>query len=232
MRPALAPLSLLAALIAGPVLADIAAEAKSVVGERELLAEFYEDLDLDGQDEAILHFADDCGDMGCKWVILAMIDDAAIEVGSGDAQTVTLMSTEPMGAVVEADGVFWAWDGSEFYPHHSFLEREDARQIPPSLGDREALMVNTPWGDASPESLSVWSIDVTDDGHRERIIVVGDLGYSIGGYASPYLIVSKGGEVLAQGYSMDFPRIFTNPAGGARVVEIMPKGITEKQIGH
>lgn len=231
MRRTLVPLSLLAAVIAGPALADIEAAAKSFAGDRDLIAEFYEDLNLDGQNEAVLHFADSCGAMGCDWVLLTMRDGAAVEVGSGEAETVAIRSTAPMGAVVEADGVFWAFDG-EFYPHYSFLERPDAREIPFSIGDREALIVNTEWGDASPDSLHVWSIDVTDDGKRERIITVGDLSYSLGGTASPYLILSQDGAMLAKGYSMDFPRIFTNPAGGARVVEIMPRAITEKQIGR
>lgn len=231
MRPTLAPLALVTALLAGPALADIKADAKNFAEGRELIAEFYADLDLDGEDEAVLHFADNCGALGCEWALLTMYDGDAVQVGSGEAETVSLRSTPPMGAVIEADGVFWAFDG-EVYPHYSFLERPDAREIPPSLDDRQALIVNTDWGDASRESLHVWSVDVTGDGSRERIITVGDLAYSMGGTATPYLILSRSGDMLAKGYSMDFPRIFTNPAGGARVVEIMPRAITEKQIGR
>lgn len=231
MRPALAPVSLVAALLAGPALADIQAAAKGIAGDRELIAEFYADLNLDGNDEAVLHFADSCGDMGCDWTILTMHDGSAVEIGSGVATSLAMVPTAPVGTVIDADGVLWAWAGSEVYPHYSFLERPDVREIPPAAGDREALKTHTEWGDASPDSLHVWSIDVTNDGKRERIITVGDLGYSIGGYASPYLILSQDGELMASGYSMDFPRIFTNPAGGARVVEVMPRAMTEKQIG-
>lgn len=231
MRTTSALLPLIVAAMAGPAVAGIESEASAFTEGREVAAELFVDLNLDGMDEAILHFADSCGELGCDWVILSMRDGEGVEIGGGRSHSLDLMPTEPMGAVIEADGVWWAWAGAEVFPHFSHLERPDVREIPASLGDREALATHTEWGDADPECLHAWSIDVTGDGQREKIIVVGDLAYSIGGAASPYAIFGADGSVLATGYSMDFPRVFTNPAGGARVIEVMPRAIAEKQIG-
>lgn len=225
-------LPLFAILAAGPAIAGIEAEVQAVTEGREILNEIHTDLDLDGSTEAIVHFADSCGPLGCDWIILTMRDGAAVEIGGGQSKAVSMAPTEPEGTVIEADGVLWAWTEGELYPHYSHLEHEDAREVPASLGDIEALKAHTDWGDTDLDNLRVWVRDVTGDGKRERIIVVNDLDHSIGGMAAPYAILSPtGGEVMAKGFSMDFPRIFTNPEGGARVLEIMPRAITEKQIG-
>src|SRR5215207_7684893 len=113
-------MSLAAGLAVLPLaaLAGIEEEAAAFTAERPVKVQLFEDLDLDGDREALLQFDADCDARGCPWALLALGEDGtASEVGGGRAQDISLVPTAPEGAVIDADSVLWAYTNGEFYPY-------------------------------------------------------------------------------------------------------------------
>lgn len=230
----LARLTALAAattLAATAVAADTAALTDAWLAGRTADARVVADMDGDGLDEVLITLNDTCNDEGCDWVLLSTIDGSLTELMRGHDLTVAMDGTDADGYTINANGTYWAWSGENnlVYPYYSLLERPDIATIPAGKSDL-ALIGQSEYADADTASLNVWLQDIDGDGDRERIVVIAGVVNMINGNLAPYVIGSSSGDILVQGYSMDFPRIFTTRTGGSRIVDVMGSHMVEHVI--
>jgi hypothetical protein len=219
------------AVIATPTLADTTALTDAWLEGREAAARVIADMDEDGRDEVLVTLTDQCDDAGCDWSLLTDIDGKMVEILTGHDRSVAMVGEIGNGYTVDADGTFWAWSGEEatVYPYYSLLERDGISTIPSGRKDLE-LIAKSEYATADTSRLNVWLQDIDGDGTRERIIVIAGVVNMINGNLAPYVIGSDDGDVLVQGYSMDFPRIFTTTTGGSRIVDVMGRTMIEHVI--
>ena len=228
---AMSATTILAATAVAADTADTAAMTDAWLAGRAADARVIADMDGDGLDEVLLTLTDTCNADGCDWVLLSMIDGSLAEVLRGHDLTVAMDGTPEDGFTVNANGTFWAWSGRDgiVYPYYSLLEREGIETIPAGSAD-VTLVAQSEYAGADTADLRVWLQDIDGDGIRERIVVLDGVTNLINGNLAPYVIGSDQGALLVQGYSMDFPRIFTTSTGGSRIVDVMGRTMVEHVI--
>ena len=173
------------------------------------------DIDQDGEVEALVAYTDDCGDAGCLFGIVDRgADGSFAEVVYQYGETPELVSG---GTVIDANGVYWTWNGASLQPYHDIYE---TLEFYPGTGADKAIIVeHQPWQtDLRNYDIQMANIDLVGDAQPERFVWLDGPEYKIG-QASPYFVFSDDGEILAQGSFIDRPYLFhLNDRKGAALV--------------
>jgi hypothetical protein len=164
----------------------------------------FADFDQDGELEAIVTYAEDCGPGGCLFSIVDLDAEGSYgEVAYQYGQTPTIVSG---GTVIDANGVFWTWSGHSLLPYYDFF---DTLEFYPGTGAEQAtLMELEPWRSVLRNyDIQMANVDLFGDQTPERFAWLEGSEYKVG-QASPSYIFSEAGEVLMQGTFIDRPYIF------------------------
>ncbi|MCW3784657.1 hypothetical protein [Defluviimonas salinarum] len=233
--------SSLALLAAFPALAEAAASGfeppaglleaiDAVAAGREILETHFLDMSGSGQPEALVELGGDCPDGLCDWSLVALTDAGWTEVGVGSAREVGFEETEGGGAVVNSDGVTWAYSGGAgIYPWGDLLQ--GARSDTASGEDLALIAASSKYTETEKMRVDRYTLDLNGDGADERIFLVGGLYYAAGTWGTPYLIYGSDGALILEGASADMPRIFPMPDGkGVQVIDVVPAGYMVNEI--
>lgn len=184
----------------------------------------YADMSGNGEQQALVIF-DNCDDAGCEWQLVAHKRDGGFQaVGASWGQNVTFEATAGNGAVVNADGVTWAYSGHWIYPFGSLL---DHVQPQPGTGaDAEAIVAATEFKDVTTKDVTTFKINLSEssDG-MEKIHLIGGLHNSFGQSGYPFVVADAQGAVVTSGLAIDMPFVFSaGENGGTTIVWNTPSG--------
>ncbi|KKN86211.1 hypothetical protein LCGC14_0270800 [marine sediment metagenome] len=164
----------------------------------------FADFDQDGEIEAIVTYADDCGPGGCLFSIVDLDADGIYgEVAYQYGQAPTVVSG---GTVIDANGVFWTWSGQSLLPYYDFFDTLEF--YAGTSAEQAAIMKLEPWRPVLRNyDIQMANVDLLGDGTPERFAWLDGSEYKVG-QASPYYVFSDTGEILMQGNYIDRPYLF------------------------
>lgn len=204
----------------GDAAADILAESPDLRFERV-------DLDQDGKDEGFLASREPCSSP-CPFAILDKTGSGGIGVVvRQSAKKAVLQGTASGGKVVDADGVIYAWDGYEMFPHFDLLPRVQDRQ---ATGDDREIVKDATGQDYYAPDMTAYDVDLVDDQEKETVLIINSA--FVNGMA-PFHVFDASGDRIYHGYSVDRPRIYKVTEQGekrARILWVTPSGFRLETI--
>lgn len=218
----------LSGITASPALSDPLGQAiDEILARTPEFSTIRIDLDGDGTEEAVMHGSDYCT-APCPFLIIDTIDGDTMGVAArGSAETVEIRETSPSGHVLDADGVIYAWDGYEMFPHADLLSEIPDRD---ATGADRRLVARATGQDYYAPDMQVFDTDLVGDDDKETIIIVN--AAFVNGMA-PFHVFDASGDRIYHGYSMDRPRIYPvieEEQKRARFVWVTPKGLRLETI--
>lgn len=179
------------------------------------------DMGKDGSLEALVRMSEPCEADGCEWRFIAKSGDGWSIAATGLAKDAYLEKTEGDDAVLNTDGITWAWSGSVLYPYASLLE--SATGVAASSEEIAFIATNSEFTLSDKFTATLYRLDLFGDGSDDRIFLINGLYYTVGTWGTPYLVFDSENKLLDSGVSMDMPRIFKAADGdGFHVVEVTP----------
>jgi hypothetical protein len=190
----------------------------------------WQDFDGDGAVEALVWAAGPDGAPGTSWELLAGAEPQV--VFRWEAASTEVIPTDPQGAVIQADGITWAWDGRRVRPHYDLVIQNIQNITPPLPKDREMLAA-VGFTDLVDEYTQVLRLDLLPAvAGRESIVALADEMYRGADFSTPYFIFTEEGELLLQGLSIFHPAIFSHPDGGLSLIEETGAGMSLVRLGE
>lgn len=230
-------LAALALTVAAPVVEaaessppeDLAEILEQMPGSDQITEITYFDMSSNGRSEALVYLGGLCDQGACEWKLFAEGESGWRAVGGGAAQSVAFEPTMDSGAVVNADGITWAYSGGpSMYMWGDLLEG----LRPEAASDEEYRLVGgtSQYKETSRLRLEKFELDLNGDSHPERIFLIGGLHYKVGMWGTPYLIYDQNDDLILSGVSTDTPRIFRSAHGSSVVVNVVPAGLQVAEI--
>lgn len=179
-------------------------------------------------DFSALVTTDNCGDDGCQWFFVSKLGSGYEPVGGGFSDAVTIKETEGNGRMISADGVNWAWTGSEMQPWGDIISF--AKEHPPRKHDREHLLKIIPDIGTGIERVRVWDFDPFGAIWNHRLMEIPVEGPEWR-RESRFILVNRLGEVLIDDNFEKRPYIFPTHAGRATMIAYTADGgLTQTQL--
>lgn len=172
---------------------------------RDVSAIHFADMDQDGRLEAMVSYPDDCNSLGC---LFAIVDD----FNTGVYQVAAYQYGEKPeiiydGAVIDASGAYWTWDGRTLQPYGNALLSYTKESG--TVDDVEAIEAVDPWRkDLSRFKIDAYLIDLIGDKRLERVLYVKSLAQA-SGQAYPFYILDADGHVVDSDYALELPFFHT-----------------------
>ena len=177
------------------------------------------DLNLDGQEEALLLLTEGCEGAACPWRLLGAdpFGSGYGVIAAGFGSGTGLIETYPEGHVIISDGVILSWDGAQLLPHHDLLslapdrsaEAGEVRDLNRRLSASYRAM-----------QLRVHELDPFGTGETWRLYVAPPDGSAPEGPAAFHL-VSPRGEPRHQGVSSGRPWLYQDNGPDGVVLRIV-----------
>lgn len=187
------------------------------------------DLGKDGSEEALVRMSSPCEGQACEWRFVAKAETGWTVISSGFAEDAYLEETAGGDAVVNTDGITWAWSGTKLYPYASILENTPA--VKATADELSFIAKNSKFTEGEKFTASLFRFDLFQDGSDDRIFLIRGLYYTVGTWGTPYLIFDDADRLIDSGVSMDMPRIFRNAKGeGIHVLEVTPVSTAIKTV--
>lgn len=187
------------------------------------------DIGKDGVPEALVRMAEPCEGTACEWRFVAKTDAGWTVVSKGFAQDAYLEKTAGDEAVLNTDGVTWAWSGSMLYPYASLLE--GVTGVAANAEEIAFIAKNSDFTDTEKFDAHLFRIDLFGDGTDDRIFLINGLFYKTGTWGTPYLIFDAADRLLDAGVSMDMPNIYRGSDGkSVHVLEVTPFSTAMKTL--
>ncbi len=167
-------------------------------------ATVHADIDQDGEMEALVTYDSDCGPGGCLFSIVDVDAEGQLgEVAYQYGQAPGLVSD---GTVIDANGVFWTWNGAALLPYYDFFE--DLEFYSGTERDVATIRTHEPWRPVLRNyDIRMANIDLIGSETPERFVWLKGSEYKIG-QASPYFVFDDAGQILMQGAFIDRPYLF------------------------
>lgn len=179
------------------------------------------DIGKDGSLEALVRMSEPCEADGCEWRFIAKTGETWTIASTGFAKDAYLEKTAGDDAVLNTDGVTWAWSGSVLYPYASLLET--ATGVEANAEEIDFISKNSEFTLTDKFTGTLYRLDLFGDGSDDRIFLIDGLYYTVGTWGTPYLIFDSENKLLDSGVSMDMPRVFKAADGdGFHIVEVTP----------
>jgi len=189
------------------------------------------DLDLDGQEEALLLLTEACEGEACPWRLLGAdpFGDGYGIVAAGFGSRTGLVETYPEGHVIQSDGVLLAWDGTQLLPHHGLLAMSTDR----SADAGEARLLNRLLS-SSYRALQIRAheVDPFGSGAIWPLYVIQPDG-SAPDAAGEFYLLTPEGEIRHRGSSLGRPWLYqdNSPDGVIlRLVSLTRDGILVESL--
>lgn len=201
-------LAIVASLTAGAALAQDApaglTDAVTALTSEGTAVATYGDIDQDGSQEALVTWSNDCNEAGCLFGIVDLTADGGYgTVAYQYGQEAHLVSND---AVIDANGVYWTWNGSALLPwadEYGHLEFYTGRP-----NDKAAILKIQPWHKGMVNyDIKIANIDLVGDEMPERFMMLHGNKYAVS-QASPWFIFDADDRLLAQGVFTDRPFLF------------------------
>jgi len=187
------------------------------------------DIGKDGSLEALVRMSEPCEGDGCEWRLITQTVDGWVFAATGFAKDAYLEKTAGDDAVINTDGVTWAWSGWVLYPYASLLE--NATGVEATAKDIDLIAKSSEFTETDKFTATLYRQDLFSDGSDDRIFLINGLYYTVGTWGTPYLIFDSENRLLDSGVSMDMPRIFQASDGdGFHVVEVTPFSNMKKTV--
>lgn len=200
--------------------------AQAFGGQHGETESFMLDLDQSGSPEILLVQVENCLEDGCAWQLLRETHSGLEEVSSGLAWNASMERTFPAGGVLMTDGITWALNDAGLFPFGDILGLTSQR--PTRTSELERIQEIAGFETVSASDIDSWSFSYSVDGDAVFAhvhVLTGD-EFLIGHWGSPYLIFDHDDNLMQEGVSSEFPRIFPDPdADGFSVVDIVPAGL-------
>lgn len=179
------------------------------------------DIGKDGSLEALVRMSEPCEADECEWRFIAKTGDAWAIASTGFAKDAYLEKTAGDDAVLNTDGVTWAWSGSMLYPYASLLE--NATGVEANAEEIAFIATTSEFTLTDKFKATLYRIDLFGDGSDDNIFLIKGLYYAVGTWGTPYLIYNSENKLIDAGVSMDMPKIYQAADGdGFHVVETTP----------
>lgn len=188
------------------------------------------DINGDGiQDETILMDADCDTDGRCPWAVLIGGGEAQISGGTAfDISGTTWVPPESDAnrSAIRADDVTWGIFDGAMFPVNDLIGSKSVRPGIANRNDADIVGSMTEFGPQDQSMMQIWRGDFMPDEGEEAIIVVPSAGSPLIG--APWFLVA-GGAVIANGWSLDWPRVFRTNTGVV-AISISSSGMSFMEI--
>jgi hypothetical protein len=164
----------------------------------------YGDIDQDGEVEALITYDDNCNVAGCLFSIVDKAADGSLaEVAYQFGEAPALVSGN---AVIDANGVFWTWNGLALVPY--FDTYNDLSFYSGTPKDQATIVKAQPWMPLLRNyDIQMANVDLFGNETPERFVFLDGPEYKIG-QATPYFVFSEAGDILMKGAFIDRPYLF------------------------
>lgn len=161
------------------------------------------DLDQDGVLEALITFREDCNQIGCLFSVIEDFNDGTFGVVANQYGQDPVLIHD--GAMINASGAYWIWNGDALLPYGSALTQYNAQTG--SLADVDTIMSVEPWRKGlSRFDVEAYDIDLVDDERLERVLRITSFKHA-SGRSLPFYILDADGSVLDHDVALDAPVI-------------------------
>jgi len=220
-----APLAILTGF-AEPVRSDSTALALAVdqmTAQMRVSDVLYGDLDLNGEQEALLLTEEGCISGACDWHLIGSGGVAGWGVlASGSGLRTELVETYPEGHVIRSDGVILAWDGVALRPYHDLLAMMGSSRQAQAA---EARLINRLTGNSyKAMDFRVHEADPFLDGKVWRLVVLNGTELR---KSQEFHLISPDQKLAMSGTSFERPWLFQDVVDGdivLRVVSVTSSG--------
>jgi hypothetical protein len=189
------------------------------------------DLDLNGDEEALLVLTEGCEGNACPWRLLGAdpFGGGYGIVAAGFGSRTGLVETYPEGHVIRSDGVNLSWDGTQLLPHHDLLSMSADR----SSDAGEARQLNRLLSSSyRPLQIRAHEVDPFGSGEVWRLYVIQPDG-SAQDAAGEFHLLTPEGEIRHSGFSIGRPWLYqdNSPDGVIlRLVSLTQDGILVESL--
>lgn len=227
------PAAIAMAMITPPVAAELMHDAIEAFSEDYGGGRIDElDMDQSGIAEILLVQDQGCAAEGCAWELLQQRASGDVtSVSSGLAHTARLEATGDAGGVLYTDGITWALMDGFLNPYGDILGLTQQRST--SLAEIEAIQEMNGFSEISSSDVASWSFSyiLDEEDVFAHVHVITHFDYQVNQRYAPYMIFDQGGDLLAEGLSEEFPRIFPDvEEGGFTVVDVIPAGFSVQRF--
>jgi hypothetical protein len=182
------------------------------------------DFDADGVTEALYQLSDPCIEIGCKWQLMDFdLEGNYLSQADIWAEDLKVAGDEGKMSIIMADGINWIWSGAELYPYHSLLEAHAPRDV--TYDEKISLDRIIPdLSERVTADVSILKKDLLADPGAEQVVVVEPARFDTSELGSFYILNAEG-QILFDGMSIEYPRLFIRPGGDLNVITISKRGL-------
>ena len=190
----------------------------------------YDDLDRDGETEAVVILAPVGDAAETEWRYLDMQDGAPAVRFAWIGEDIRIEETEGDGRVVWSDGITFAATPAGLVPYFDLI-RQNVAFMRNATEAEVKVFHDLGYPEASSRFAQAVKAEITPSPGSEVVISLSDEVYADTFYATPYVILTAAGELIQSGVSQYHPSIFPDPRGWVNVIESRETGYTVYRLG-